>query len=248
MASLWVLLPAFNEAAHIANVVSRVRAVHIDGVDLRVLVVDDGSADDTARLASEAGAEVVSHPKNRGVGAGFRTGRDHALAGGADFLVHMDSDGQVLPEEIPLLFAPVRAGEADLALGSRFLGGARPPHLEAWKAWGLSTLARTIGLATGYRLSDLSCGFRCMNRRVLEAVRPSFDYDYIQETLIQALAVGARVVEVPVTVLYEEHPAKKGMSGRTLRYTRRFLGLTAYSLARFYRTRALERGQRGPRS
>ena len=238
MASLWVLLPAYNEAANIGDVVGRVLKVRIPDVEIRALVVDDGSKDDTAALARAAGAEVVSHPKNRGVGAGFRTGRDYALEHGADFLIHMDSDGQVPPEEIPVVFAPVHAGEADFVVGSRFLDGARPPNLAGWKAWGLHALARTIGVATGYRLTDLSCGFRCMNRRILEAVRPTFDYDYIQETLIQALAAGARVVEVAVTIHYEQNPVRKGMSGATLRYTRRFLGLTAWSMANFYKERA----------
>ena len=238
MPSLYVLLPAYNEAANIGRVVAGVRALTIPGVTIIPLVVDDGSKDDTAKIARDAGAEVIVHPKNRGVGAGFRTGRDHALAAGADYLIHMDSDGQVLPSEIPLVFAPVHAGEADFAIGSRFLGGARPERLDAWKAFGLSTVARAIGLATGYSLHDISCGFRCMNRKVLEAVRPSFDYDYIQETLIQALAAAARIVEVPVTVLYEKEPARAGMSGHTLRYGRRFLELTAYSMASFYKTRA----------
>ena len=155
---------------------------------------------------------VVSHPKNRGVGAAFRTGRDQALADGADYLIHMDSDGQVDPAEIPVLFDPVQRGEADLTLGSRFLGGSRPENLDAWKAVGLSTAARLIGLSTGYRLTDISCGFRCMNRRLIEVVRPTFDYDYIQETLIQALAAGARVLDVPVHVKYEKEPARAGMA------------------------------------
>jgi hypothetical protein len=100
-------------------------------------------------------------------------------------------------------------------------------------------MARTIGVLTGTTLSDLSCGFRCMNRRILEAVRPTFDYDYIQETLIQALAARARIAEVPVTVLYEEEPAaQRGMSRQTLRYGRRFMLLTAYSMAQFYAARA----------
>lgn len=237
MPTLIVLLPAFNEAANIGAVVAGVRAVRIEGVDVVPLVVDDGSADDTAALARAAGARVVSHPKNRGVGAGFRTGRDQALADGADYLIHMDSDGQIDPAEIPVLFEPVFRGEADLALGSRFLGGARPENLDLWKAAGLSTAARIIGLSTGYHLTDISCGFRCMNRRIIEVVRPTFDYDYIQETLIQALAAGARVVDVPVHVKYEKEPARAGMSARTLRYSRRFLALTAFSMANFYKTR-----------
>jgi glycosyltransferase involved in cell wall biosynthesis len=241
MRSLWVVLPAHNEAAHIGDVVAGVRAVRIAGVDVTALVVDDGSADGTAEIARAAGAEVISHARNRGVGAAFRTGRDRALEAGADLLLHMDSDGQILAREIPLVVEPVLAGRADLALGSRFVDGGRPEHLARWKALGLTSIARGIGLLTGYRLTDVSCGFRCMNRRVMEAVRPTFDYDYIQETLIQALAVGARVVEVPVTVLYDEEPpsagGKQAMSARTFRYGRRFLALTAYGLAGFYRRR-----------
>jgi glycosyltransferase involved in cell wall biosynthesis len=236
--SLVVLLPAFNEAAHIADVAAAVRAVAIEGLSITPLVVDDGSRDATAELARGAGAEVIVHPKNRGVGAAFRTGLDWALAQGPDFLVHMDSDGQVLPSEIPLLYAPVARDEADLALGSRFATGSPPENLERWKAAALSTLSRSIGLATGYRLTDVSCGFRCMNRKVMHAIRPSFDYDYIQETLIQALAAGARVVDVPVTVRYERAPSRAGMSQHALRYGRRFLGLTAFSMAGFYATRA----------
>ncbi len=236
MPLLVVLLPAYNEAAHIADVVAGVLAVAIEGVAITPLVVDDGSKDETARLAREAGATVVSHEVNRGVGAGFRTGLAWALANGADYLVHMDSDVQILPSEIPLLYGPVARGEADLALGSRFVGEP-PANLTRWKALALHAMARTIGVATGYRLNDISCGFRCMNRRIMEAVRPTFDYDYIQETLIQALAVSARIVEVPVTVLYEREPARAGMSGRTLRYSRRFLGITAWSMANFYRAR-----------
>jgi glycosyltransferase involved in cell wall biosynthesis len=238
MPSLWVLLPAFNEAANLPRVIAGVRAVRLAGVTITPLVVDDGSRDQTAEVARAAGAEVVVHARNKGVGAAFRTGRDHALGAGADYLVHMDADGQLDPAEIPKLFAPVAAGAADLTLGSRFVDGGTPENLERWKALGLTAVARSIGVLTGYRLTDISCGFRCMNRRVLTVVRPTFDYDYIQETLIQALADGARVIEVPVTVHYEKEPARPGMSGRTLRYGRRFLALTGYAMANFYGKRA----------
>ncbi len=237
MSKLCVLLPAYNEASHIGAVVGEVRAVRLEGVEITPLVVDDGSHDATRALAEAAGATVISHETNRGVGAGFRTGLNWALAHGMDYLCHMDSDGQVPAAEIPLLFSPLAQGTADLALGSRFLS-ATPENLEPWKAMALTGMARTIGLFTGYRLTDLSCGFRCMNREVMEAVRPTFDYDYIQETLIQALAIGARVVEVPVTIHYDANPHRPGMSQRTLRYGQRFLGLTAYSMANFYKTRA----------
>ena len=233
-----VLLPAFNEAANIGRVVRAVKAVPLDGFAVTVLVVDDGSGDRTAELAREAGAEVISHPRNRGVGAAFRTGVEHARAHDFDFFVHMDSDGQIDPGEIPLLLGPVAAGEADVAIGSRFAKGA-PPSIGGWKGAGLRVAARAVGVMVRQPIRDLSCGFRCFNRRALEALSPSFDFDYIQEALIQALATGARLVEVPVTVRYDHGGA--GMSSRVLRYGTRFLGLTAWALAGFYRKRWLAR-------
>jgi glycosyltransferase involved in cell wall biosynthesis len=238
MKKLCVLLPAFNEAKNIAGVVRRVRAVKIDGVDITALVVNDGSRDRTGELAEEAGATVVSHPRNRGVGAAFRTGINWAREQGFDYLIHMDSDGQVMPEEIPKVFAPVARGAADLALGSRFIGG-HPENMEGWKALALRSMAITIGALVGRSLSDVSCGFRCMNRKVLDALEPSYDYDYIQESLLQAIGSGARCVDVAVTVHYEADPANRaGMSKRVFRYTSRFVGITARSLGDLYLRRA----------
>jgi glycosyltransferase involved in cell wall biosynthesis len=242
MQRLYVVLPAFNEARNIGGVVRDVRALAIPGVALTALVVDDGSKDETARLAEEAGARVLRHPQNRGVGAAFRTGLLQAREDGVEYLVHMDSDGQFLAEDLPRVAEPVLAGRADLSLGSRFVPGVPPPPgLDRWKALALGAVARGVGLLTGYHLTDLSCGLRCMNRKVIDAVNPTFDYDYIQETLIQALAAGARVEDVPVTPLYDEAHVKPGMSSRTLRYGRRFLGLTSFALFNFYKTRMLQR-------
>lgn len=238
--SLWIVLPAYNEAANIARVVAGVRAQTFPGVTATVVVVDDGSRDDTARLATEAGAVVLRHERNRGVGAGFRTGLEAARAAGVDFLAHMDSDGQFHAEDLPRVVAPVVAGDCDLALGSRFVPGVpTPPNLARWKATALHLVARGVGLATGSHLTDLSCGIRCMNRRMIEQISPTFDYDYIQETLVQAVAARARICDVPVTPIYGEE-GNTGMSGRTFRYGRRFLGLTAFSLWQFYRQRAKE--------
>jgi glycosyltransferase involved in cell wall biosynthesis len=242
MPRLYVLLPAYNESANIGAVVRDVLAQRsasvLEGVELTAVVVDDGSKDDTGKLAAEAGAVVLRHPQNRGVGAGFRTGLEHAQADGVEYLVHMDSDGQFHAEDIPRVVEPVLADRCDFALGSRFVPGEPPvPNLARWKGLMLHAVARGVGVLTGYRLTDLSCGLRCMNRKVIEAVNPSFDYDYIQETLVQALAAGARVEDVPVAPIYEIEPSKPGMSSRTLRYGRRFLGLTAYSLFNFYRAK-----------
>jgi glycosyltransferase involved in cell wall biosynthesis len=229
------MLPALNEAKNIGAVLRGVLKLSLPGTQIVALVVDDGSRDDTAAVARAAGAEVVSHPVNRGVGAAFRTGRSWALDHGADYFAHLDSDGQVDPADLAKVFAPVARGEADLAIGSRFVSG-RPDGFAAWKALGLTAMARTVGMLTGTRLDDLSCGIRCMNRQVLEAMHPSFDVDYIQETLIQALEVRARLVEVPVSVKYPEN-GRVGLGGRKLRYIRNFVAITGWSLMNYYRAR-----------
>ena len=244
-ARLYVLLPAYNEAQNIARVVREVLSLQIPGIAVTALVIDDGSRDDTARLARAAGARVVAHERNRGVGAAFRTGLRCAQADGVEFLAHMDSDGQLLASDIPRVFAPVRLGLCDLALGSRFVPGTPlPAHFARWKGLALHAVSRGVGMLTGYRLSDISCGLRCMNRQVMDALSPSVDYDYIQETLLQALAAGVRVCDVPVTALYDPPDdtlaARRGMSGKTLRYSRRFLMLTTYGLFGFYRARVRE--------
>lgn len=226
---LIVVLPAYNEADNIGPVVEGVLAQRIEGVEITALVVNDGSRDQTAELALAAGATVISHPRNRGVGAGFRTGLVHANSLGADYLIHMDSDGQFHSDEIPLLLAPVRDGHADMTVGSRFLR-ERPANMGRAKARALTGVARLVGRSLGHRLTDLSCGFRCMNRSVMRKIWPTFDYDYIQETLIQAMLSDIVIEEVPVTVEYPEGEQVGAMSNRPLRYGTRFLGMTAYAL------------------
>ncbi len=168
---LYVLLPAFNESANIARVVGDVLSLKLPSVELTALVVDDGSRDATAALAKKAGARVLSHERNRGVGAAFHTGLRCAKDEGVEFLAHMDSDGQLLAADIPRLYQPVADGLCDLALGSRFVPGTAPPaHFARWKGLALHSVSLGVGLVTGYRLSDISCGLRCMNRKVIEAI------------------------------------------------------------------------------
>ncbi len=187
-----LVIPAFNEEAHLPTVLD---AVHAAALDLDVVVVDDGSRDATAQLARAAGARVVRHPFNLGYGAALQTGYKFALAHGAPFLVQMDADGQHDPLQIPALLEPVRRGECDLALGSRFLeptdyemGLARTVGRELFRA-----LARWAGLT----LTDPTSGFQAMNRRVLEVYATDFypsDYPDV-DVLLTAHRSGMRIVE-----------------------------------------------------
>jgi glycosyltransferase involved in cell wall biosynthesis len=229
-----VLLPAFNEGARVGEVVRGALALKLEDAMVDAIVVDDGSTDDTVEQARAAGARVVSLPSNLGVGAALRRGLELAREERFDFLVHIDADGQLDPSQIPLVLSPVRRGDADAAIGSRFLAG-RPAYLGPWKASALKLLATAVGLAVDAPLTDLSCGVRALNKAAIGAARPRFEYDYIQETLLQFFSARLRVVEVPVTAVERDGP--RGISARTFRYTVRYLLLLSFSLAHFYLSR-----------
>lgn len=226
-----MLLPAYNEGGRVAEVVRGALALTLEDAVLSVVVIDDGSTDDTVSRARAAGARVVSLGENLGVGAALRRGFELARAEAFDFLVHIDADGQLDPAQIPRLLAPVREGAADAAIGSRFLG-ERPAYLGPVKAFALKSLAAAVGLAVASPLTDLSCGVRALNKAALHAARPRFEYDYIQETLLQFFAARLRVVEIPVLAVGRGGP--RGISARTFHYTVRYLLLLAFSLFNFY--------------
>lgn len=230
MDKVLVVLPAYDEAPRVGAVVAGARALSVPGAALDVVVVDDGSGDDTAAAAERAGARVVRLGGHRGVGAALAAGFALAREEGYPYLVHLDADGQIDPAQIPALLEPVRRGAADAAIGSRFLAG-RPAYLSPLKARGLRLLAAGVGAVVGAPLTDLSCGIRCLGPDAIEAARPRFDADYVQETLLQFFAARLRVVEVPVLAV--GRPGGRSLSAAALRYTARYLLLLAFSLARF---------------
>ena len=196
-----VVIPAYQAAATIAEVVSRTsRAVP----GATVYVVDDGSTDDTSGAGRGRGATVLVHPRNRGKGAALATGIAAALAGGADVIITLDADGQHPPEEIPGLAAPVLAGEADLALGARARTGAMPWGRRCTN-WLSAALASRIG---GVAVPDAQSGFRALSRRAAQAVRPGQQgYDFETAFLLAALGQGLRVRFVPVSTVYDGRPS-----------------------------------------
>jgi glycosyltransferase involved in cell wall biosynthesis len=206
-----VFIPAWNEADSVAEVIAGVRE-RLPEAD--VLVVDDGSTDATAASARAAGATVASLPFNQGLGAALQTGYLYGLREGYEFCAHLDADGQHPPAEVARLLAEVRAGRADLAIGSRYrAGGAARDEAED----GISgedykpTISRRIGtsvfrffltLATRQRFTDTTSGMRAANRRVMELFSVHYSPDFAEiESLQLAVRQGLRVEEVPVRML-----------------------------------------------
>jgi glycosyltransferase involved in cell wall biosynthesis len=200
------VIAAYNEGPAIREVV---RGLVAAGVD--VVVVDDGSADDTGERARRAGATVLRHELNRGQGAALQTGISYALARGAEIVVTFDADGQHAVDDLPRLIAPLRAGTAEIALGSRFLEGGRevPRSRRAL----LRAAVAFTRVASGVRLTDAHNGLRAFSRRAAARLDLKLDrMAHASEIVDQIRRSGLPFVEVPVRVRYTEYSRRKGQS------------------------------------
>ena len=197
---LVVMVPCLNEERTVGDVVRAVPR-QLPGVDsVQVLVLDDGSSDETAERAREAGALVVRHRTNRGLGRTFQDGVRQALALGADLVVNIDGDGQFNPADITTLVEPVIAGEAHMATASRFLRRDLVPKMPTIKRWGNGWVAKIVWLLSGRRFRDVSCGFRAFSREALLRMNLFGSYTYTQETFLDLIFKGLEIVELPVRV------------------------------------------------
>lgn len=197
---LLVAMPALNEEATVAEVIGLIPQ-QIEGVSsVDVVVIDDGSTDDTAKLARAAGADVLRHPEPRGVGAAFHTALAYAIDKRVDLLVTIDSDGQFDPRDIPKLAMPVINEQADFATASRFKDATLVPEMPWIKKWGNRQMSRLISRLTGLQFYDVSCGMRCYGRRALLNLNPLGKFTYTQEVFLNLAFKHMRIVEVPVAV------------------------------------------------
>jgi glycosyltransferase involved in cell wall biosynthesis len=188
-------IPAYNEENSIAKVVIRA-AEHAD----EVLIVDDGSRDDTAMIAQRLGALVLKHEKNLGKGAALRDCFEYAKRSGADVLVTMDGDGQHDASSIPALVDALLSKGADVAIGSRF---AKPTEMPRIRWLGVRALDRAAGVQVGGKLADSQSGFRAYSRRAIESLTPAeFGMSVDSELIKKAEAAGLRIELVPVAVRY----------------------------------------------
>ena len=203
-----VAIPAFNEAPTIATIVLKAKR-HAG----EVVVVDDGSTDDTGWVAEEAGATVVRHATNLGYGAAsrscFKDARDNPL----DVLVILDGDGQHDPMAIPRVLEPVLRGRADISIGSRFLDRKKGNGVPGYRRWGIGVLTKltNAGMRNGTKLHDAQSGFRAYSRRAIELIDPrEQDMGASAEIIWDAYGHGLRMEEVPIDVAYSTNGSTKG--------------------------------------
>jgi glycosyltransferase involved in cell wall biosynthesis len=191
-----IVIPAFNEEEIIQAVVQEIRQEMPEAV---VLVVNDGSRDQTEARARAAGARVLTHPFNMGYGAALQTGYKYALKGGFDFVLQVDGDGQHDPHYLPILLQEVREGGVDVAIGSRFLGEGDYRAARLRQA-GICLFRFLASRLCGQKITDPTSGYQAFSRRAVEfCARDSFPGDYPDaDVLVMMHRTGLRLREVPV--------------------------------------------------
>jgi glycosyltransferase involved in cell wall biosynthesis len=209
------IIPAYQDEKHIGDIVRRTRErLH------HVLVVDDGSTDQTAQRAREAGAEVITHDQNCGKGEAIKTGLGHWLDREVKWVSLLDSDGQHLPEEIDrFLTAAVDATQPTFLIGNRMNNLTGMPFIRRVVN---RYMSRQISRLCGQEIPDTQCGFRMLNRQLVPELLGGGDrFDYDTEVLIIASRKGYRIESVPITTIYTDQVSKI----RPLRDALRFLKL-----------------------
>jgi polyprenyl-phospho-N-acetylgalactosaminyl synthase len=203
---VWIVIPAFDEAAVIAEVIADVRAVFD-----HVVCVDDGSTDDTGEIARRSGAHLVRHPINLGQGAAIQTGVDYARKQpGAQVFATFDADGQHRVKDLIAMIDRLCIGDVDVVIGTRFgrHQGSRPPFL---KRVVLQTAARLSRRGRRLGLTDTNNGLRVFNRTVADGLNITMSGMSHANEFVMLIAENRwRVVEQPVEVLYTEYSKSKG--------------------------------------
>lgn len=190
-------IPCLNEEQFIGDIVTRARAF----ADM-VIVIDDGSTDNTAESAEKAGARVIKHAARRGAGAATRTAFEVAKEYNADVLVTLDGDGQHNPDEINQVLAPILRGEADLVIGSRFLQ-TNLKNVPKYRKFGIDVITWLYNFGSKVKVSDSQSCFRAHSRRLIETINITEDgFGFSVQVLVQARTKNFVIKEVPVSCIY----------------------------------------------
>jgi glycosyltransferase involved in cell wall biosynthesis len=212
-------IPAYNEELSIKEVVEK-SIPHVD----KVVVCDDGSTDNTVKVAKDAGAIVLTHNKNQGYGAAIATLFDYARKQNAQIMITIDGDGQHNPDQIPLLINAISTYSVDVVIGSRFLDDST--KTSGYRKTGIKIITSAANYGTNHKVTDSQSGFRAYSKDAIDAIHPTEQGMAVStEILLKISNKGLSLAEVPITVSYEgdtseKHPVSHGVSVlmNTLKY------------------------------
>jgi glycosyltransferase involved in cell wall biosynthesis len=194
-------MPALNEGLTIYEVLKSIPKSLENISSIELLVINDGSTDNTEAEALKAGATVINHNYNKGVGGAFHTAVNYTLKKGADILVSIDADGQFDVLQIVEMMAPIINNNADFTIGNRFNTG-RPERMPKIKFWGNKRISKIVSFVSKTKIQDVSCGFRAYSRECLLNLNLQGEFTYTHETILDLLNKSYKVKEVPVNVKY----------------------------------------------
>jgi len=209
------IVPAFNECGNIGRTVSEIHRLS-PGID--VLVINDGSSDDTPHEAMEAGAKVISLPFNLGIGAAVQTGFKYAKAHQYDIAVQIDGDGQHDPSFVEQLIDPICRREADMVVGSRFL--EKNGYQSSFsRRIGINFFVHLINVLTGANITDPTSGFRAYGKKLINLFSEYYPYDFPEpEAIVVTQQAGGKIVELPVVMRAREAGSSSIRYFKTLYY------------------------------
>lgn len=208
MNNIWILIPAYNEAKAIGPVITELKSHGYHNI----LVVDDGSRDETAKIARDAGAEALLHLINRGQGGALKTGLNYlAQEYSPEVIITFDADGQHRPEDIKILIKPIQQDDADIVLGSRFLKPtSKIPLLRRIM---LRCAVLFTNIISHIKLTDTHNGLRALNRKAYSSIVITHrGMEHASDIIDEISKKKLRYTECPVTIIYSDYSKMKGQS------------------------------------
>lgn len=203
---VYLMIPAFNEELSIQKAIEAC-LTHVKNV----LVIDDGSVDDTVENAKKAGAFVISHNENLGLASAMKTGINWCLQKGAKIIVNFDADMQYDANDIPSLIMPIIENKYDLVIGNRFEGGIESMPLK--KQYGNKLFSRVIANFTGTHISDAQSGYRAFSDRFARSIKIREGFTYTQQMIIEAAEKKFRIGEIPIKFAKRDFGSSRLMHG-----------------------------------
>jgi len=226
---LTILIPAYNEEGTIKQVIEEIPKSFDSVREIEIIVIDDGSSDNTAKIARDNGAIVYSFIQNQGLAKAISYGFEKCLEHKADILVILDADSQYDSKEIPLLLKPIIEERADIVLGDRQVH--KLDHMPRQKKIGNQMMSKVVSKLIGQKINDGQTGFRAFNKNALNKIHIFSGYTYTQETLLQAKYKRLKLLEVPVT--FRKRDDKSRLISNIFTYAFKTVSLLASTVA-FY--------------